>query len=98
MKQVRSQEDIISEFIELGNGIKKITKRLTHENCIGCEREVGKKHPIDIVATTENCKVGYEVYYNVPEASNAIHKIKQRKENKKAITHWAALVLKTFVR
>lgn len=92
MKKIQSQDDLIEEFIWLGNGVRKITKELTNEELIKHQREIGKKHPIDIIGFTTNYKVGYEVYYNVPSVSNIIHKINQRRKNRKEVTHWAVII------
>lgn len=85
------QDDIIREFLSLGTGISKVTKEITGEELKDFKREVGEKHPIDVVGTTSNFKVGYEVWSsNMPAVSNIIHKLNLRK-NRKDITHWAVV-------
>lgn len=92
IRKIKSQDDVIEEFILLGNGIRQITKEIVGEDLKEHERESGKKHPIDIIVTTNNFKVGYEVYYTVPAVSNIIHKINIRRKNGKDVTHWAVLL------
>jgi len=92
MKEIKSQDDIISEFIWLGNGIKKITKKITGEELIKHERERGKKNQADIIGITTNYKVLYEVWYKAPTVSDIIQKINIRQEKWNDITHRAVLL------
>ncbi len=81
MKQIKSQDDVISEFLALGNGIKRITEDITGEEYLEHKIEQGI-----IVPTTKNYKIGIVV------SEGIIHEIDQRRKNRKDITHWAALV------
>jgi hypothetical protein len=98
MKLINSEADIIDEFISLGNASKKITHEITGENVKNHIRETqtNKKSndPVDIIAITNNFKVGYEVYHekNLPPRNSIIQKIQLRRQNRKDVTEWAAII------
>jgi len=91
-----TQDYLIREFL-IYNWYRQIVKQLTGEESLedlGLLREHEKNSPSDLIISTKSKKVGFEFYgtNNIPEVSNIIHKINQRRKNNPDVNFWVAVL------